>query len=315
MSRLLNWNCAFANTLTKTNIGSLGPQLTLLQTNTGTFEGTLITTGLETLSSTVANTLIATGTTTISDTFAATDTGTFANTFFTTIVETIFRTAQPADVSIEISQDGLNLTSPFNNALTALAIINKVNVAGTRGISQVAAQSGNANVSVATNSLIDGPMLVNFSHDVKSQVALKELGVLALVPGFAIQNSNVVAVSHIAGLALTAAEATAIPGGSVLTDSTTDGTNTTVDESDGVGDVLSVAVAVDVVQSGVNEYSPHDNVTTVASIVENMVNVSATSGISQITAQAGQANVSGAHNVLLIDGTFNANGSALNFNR
>ena len=79
--------------------------------------------------------------------------------------------------------------------------------------------------------------------------------------------------------------------------------------------MLSVAVAVDIVQSGINEYSPHDNVTSVSSIVENQVLVKATSGISQITSQAGTANTAGAHNVLLIDGTFRANGSELNFNQ
>ncbi|TDJ08679.1 MAG: hypothetical protein E2O71_03950 [Deltaproteobacteria bacterium] len=221
--------------------------------------------------------------------------------------------SQPADVSIEISQNGMNLTSPFNNSLKALAIVNKVGVTGTRGISQVLAQSGNSNVSVASNALIDGPMLVNFSHDFKSQVALKELGVLALVPGFALQNSNVVAVSHIAGLALTAAETTAQLT-AVLTDSTTVGGDSTIDESGG-DDVVSVAVAVDIIQNDVNEYSAHGNVTSVASLVENQVLVKATSGISQVIAQAGTANTAGAHNVLLIDGTFRANGSAFNFNQ
>jgi hypothetical protein len=268
-----------------------------------------------TLLDTSANTIIATGFDTILDTATSTETGTFANTVLTTVTETIVFNSQPADVSIEISQSGLNLTSPFNNSLKALAIVNKVGVTGTRGISQVTAQSGNSNVSVATNALIDGPMLVNFSHDVKSQVALKELGVLALVPGFAIQNSNVVAISHIAGLALTAAEISAQLSTDVdISNTTTAGgdiTNTTDEESD----VLSVAVAVDIVQSGVNEYSPHDNVTSVASLVENQVLVKATSGISQITAQAGTANTAGSHNVLLIDGTFNANGSAFNFNQ
>ncbi len=302
----------FLSTLTKTNVSG-GGTLTVLQTITSTDTGTIANTAIMTLLDTSAKTIIATGFDTILDTATSTETGTFANTVLTTVTETMIFNSQPADVSIEISQDGMNLTSPFNNSLKALAIVNSVGVTGTRGISQVQAQSGNSNVSVASNALIDGPMLVNFTHDVKSQVALKELGVLALVPGFALQNSNVVAVSHIAGLALTAAETTAQLT-AVLVDSTTDGTSTTLDESNG-DDVVSVAVAVDIIQNDVNEYSAHDNVTSVASLVSNQVLVKATSGISQVTAQAGTANTAGAHNVLLIDGTFRANGSAFNFNQ
>ncbi len=302
----------FLSTLTKTNI-SPGSSLTVLQTITSTDTGTIANTAIMTLLDTSANTIIATGFDTILDTATSTETGTFANTVLTTVTETMIFNSQPADVSIEISQNGMNLTSPFNNSLKALAIVNKVGVTGTRGISQVLAQSGNSNVSVASNALIDGPMLVNFSHDFKSQVALKELGVLALVPGFALQNSNVVAVSHIAGLALTAAETTAQLT-AVLTDSTTVGGDSTIDESGG-DDVVSVAVAVDIIQNDVNEYSAHGNVTSVASLVENQVLVKATSGISQVIAQAGTANTAGAHNVLLIDGTFRANGSAFNFNQ
>jgi hypothetical protein len=291
--------------------------LTLIQTHLGTDSGTIANTLSSTLQATAAGTIIYTGIDTLSETLLETDMGTLGNTAITTIIETMIFSGQPADVSIEISQDGLNMTSPFDNSLQAAALVNKVGVAGTRGISQVNAQVGNANVSVASNSLIDGPMLVNFSHDVVSQVALKEIGVLALVPGLALQNSTKATTAHIAGLALAAAESTAQVSSTVLTDTTTDGTTTTVDE-DCVAcgdDVIAVTVAVDIAHSDLNEYSPHGNVTSVASLVENQVGVRGTTGISQVTAQAGTANVAGSHNVLLIDGTFNANGTALNFNR
>ena len=320
------------NTLIETDTGSLGntsintlasdridpgSTLTIINTQISTDTGTFVNTALNTLLDTGLHTLAATGLDTILDTAVSTETGSFANTVLTTVTETIVFDSQPADVSIEISQDGLNLTSPFNNSLKALAIVNKVAVTGTRGISQVAAQSGNANVSVASNSLIDGDSLVGFARGIKSQVALKEMSVLTLVPGFALQNSTKATTAHIAGLALAAAETTAVLGksnGDILTDTTTDGTNTTVDEQ-GEDDVLSVAVAVDIVHSDINEYSPHDNVTSVSSLVENQVLVKATSGISQITAQSGTANTAGAHNVLLIDGSFTANGNAFNFNQ
>jgi hypothetical protein len=281
-----------ANTSLDTLIKSLDvTQFTIISTHQGTDTGTIAQTSLATLMDTSANTIVATGVDTLTETLLTTELGSIANTTITTLIETMVFSAQAADVSIEIAQDGLNLTSPFDNTLNALAIVNKVGVAGTRGISQVAAQSGVGNVSVASNSLLDGPMLVSFSHDVTSQVALKEIGVLALVPGLALQNSTKATTAHIAGLALAAAEATYL------------------DED------IGLVVAVDIAHSDINEYSPHGNQASVASLVENQVLVKATSGISQVTAQSGAANVAGAHNVLLIDGTFNANGSALNFNR
>ena len=297
----------FAQTLIKTLDDG---QFTIISTNLGSIANTLVSTSLATLTDTSANTIVATGVDTLLETLLTTEMGSIANTTITTLIETMIFSPQAADVSIEIAQDGLNFTSPFDNTLKALAIVNKVGVAGTRGISQVAAQSGVGNVSVASNSLIDGPMLVNFSHDVTSQVALKEIGVLALVPGLALQNSSAATTAHIAGLALTAAEATFETENKL--DTTIDATQTVSDDS---LEKASLVVAVDMVNNDINEYSPHGNSATVASLVENQVLVKATSGISQVTAQSGAANVAGAHNVLLIDGTFNANGSALNFNR
>jgi hypothetical protein len=212
----------------------------------------------------------------------------------TTIQESIFFTAVPANVSIEISQEDLSLSSPYSNLLKTGAIVNKVGVNNTAGLTQVAAQSGNANVSVASNSILDGPTLVDIVDATGNAVAAKEIGVLTLVPGFALQNSTKATTAHIAGLALAAAEATW-------------GTD--------CNDACGIAAAVDIVHSGINEYSPNGNTTLAAAVVENVVGVSATKGVTQVQAQAGSANVGGAHNLLLINGTFNANGPGLNFNR
>jgi hypothetical protein len=319
---------SIANTLIetyiKTQIGTLlGPiqTKTILNTVSDTDTGTIADTAISTLTNTRFDTITATGFGTALSTAIATETGSILNTLFSTVFETVDFHGQPADVSIEISQEGLNLSSPFANSLKTGLIVNKVNVIDSAGLTQVAAQAGNANVSVGTNSILDGPTLVDVAQTAQNAVAVKELGVLTLVPGFAIQNSTKATTAHIAGLALAAAEATAaLVQDNIVTDTTTDGTTTTTDEDlvlagDALGDVVSVATAVDIVHSGINEYSPNNNVTLAAAAVMNNVNVRATSGVSQVQAQAGSANVAGSHNLLLINGTFNANGQGLNFNR
>jgi hypothetical protein len=286
-----------ADTFLETVLYTAGPPLptasTVILTETGTHADTLAATNLSTFLSTSADTLVATGANTFINTGVATETGSHANTLITTIIETINATSAPLNVSIQIEQEGLNLSSPFTNVLKTGAIINKVGVNNSSGLTQVAAQSGNANVSVASNAILDGPTLVDIVKAANSSVAAKEIGVLTLVPGFALQNSTKATTAHIAGLALTAAE------GSHAIDDALGGTNP----------------AVEISHSGINEYSPNGNLTLAGAVVENVVGVSATSGVTQVQAQAGSANVGGAHNLLLINGTFNANGAGLNFNR
>jgi hypothetical protein len=270
-----------------TQLSSLGPftTRTLINTQLATDTGTMADTAINTLVSTSLGTLLATGINTGIGTNIVTETGSIANTSITTILETVLFTAAPGDVSIEISQEGLNLTSPYDNVLKTGAILNKVGVNNTSGLTQVAAQSGNANVAVGSNSILDGP----------NAVAAKEIGVLTLVPGFALQNSTKATTAHIAGLALAAASATA---------------------DQACNDIFcGVQAAVEIDHSDINEYSPHGNTTLAAALVENVVGVSATSGVTQVQAQAGGANVAGSHNLLLINGTFNGNGSGLNLNR
>lgn len=300
------------------NIGLLNTLITT-STLTATVTDTVTTTAFKTITSTSTDTLFATGLFTGVETNIGTHTATITDTIFSTTTETVTFEGQPADVSIEITQEGLNLTSPFSNNLQTGAIINQVTVLDSSGITQVQANAGNANVTVGTNSIIDGPMLVAFAGLNRNSVALKELGVMTLVPGWAVQNSTKVTTAHIAGLALTAAEATATTvgeNGTILTDTTTSGSDSTVDQEVSQSiDVIAVATAVDIIHRDINEYSPHDNNTVAAAIVRNLVNVTATTGVTQIQANAGSANVGGAHNLLLIDGTFRANGSGLNLNR
>jgi hypothetical protein len=271
---------------------------TVQATDTGTLANTAVTTVSETLIGTTANTTINT----LASTTLKTETGSVGNTLLKTVIETIFFDSQPADVSIEISQEGMNFTSPFNNSLTASGLENNVGVAATTGLTQIQANAGNANVSVASNSIVDGGTLVGLANHLTSQVALKELGALTLVPGFAVQNSNQVSIAHIAGMALAGAESAAVGTGSVVDDGTTAITDTDLD-------VQTVATAVDIAQADINEYSAHGNVTQIAGMVRNNVVARATSGITQIQAQAGSANSAGAHNMLLVDTRFGANGS------
>ena len=240
---------------------------TVAATNTGTWASTAVQTLLETSVDTIANTALRTAISTA----AGTNANTLLSTIVTTVSETIIYAGQAADVSIEISQAGLNMTSPFGNSLEASGLENNVGVAGTTGVTQVQSNVGNANVTVATNSILDGGQLVALAGEMSSEAGLKELGVLTLVPGLALQNSTAATTAHIAGLALAAAE-----GGAVVT-------------------------AVDIVQADINEYSPHSNVTDIMGLVRNNVAVRGTSGITQVQANAGSANVGGTHNVLLVN--------------
>lgn len=277
-----------ADTIIKTTGNS-----TITQTLTGSIGGTQANTSASTLAATTLETVANTTLRTVSSTVMTTETGSFANTTTTTVQETILFTAQPADVSIEISQEGLNLTSPFANVLEASGLENNVAVTSSAGVTQVQANTGNANVSVASNAILQGSALIGVANNISSQVALKELSVLTLVPGFALQNSTKATTAHIAGLALAAAESAAIPAVTTSDDGTL---ATSVTD-----DVLTINTAVDIVHSDINEYSPHGNNTQIAGLVRNRVSATGTSGITQVQANAGGANVSGAHSVLLVN--------------
>jgi hypothetical protein len=209
------------------------------------------------------------------------------------IQETLTFDSQPADVSIEISQDGLNLSSPFSNVLTAGALNNAVDLTGTSGINQVQANAGNANVTVATNSIINATVFSDLTFSA-GQVVLKNLSAITLVPGFAVQNSSSVSVAEIAGMALAAAEGSSDTlNEDILLD--TDGTT--------IRDrviAANIVTAVDISQVDIAEYSPHHNTANFGDI-NNRVAVLGTAGVTQIQANAGNANSGGVHNLIVYD--------------
>jgi len=287
---------------------------TIADTLAGTSTGTLLETSVSTLTATagsgatVLHSLDSTITDTTANTLARTTTGTslatITSTVLSTTVETVTFVGQPADVSVEISQAGLNYTSPFSNELVSGALNNTVTVTATSGLTQVGANAGNANVSVASSSIIDGGSLAA-ALGTGSTVANMQVAALTLVPGFAVQNSNALSLSQIASQALAAAAET-FTGTTDTTGSTISGSDsTTTTES-----AASVVSAVDIVQSDVNEYSPHNNSTLVSGDVNNSVTVVATSGITQVQANAGSANSASTHSVIIYESDIGTNGSA-----
>lgn len=209
------------------------------------------------------------------------------------IQETMTFDSQPADVSIEISSVGLDFTSPHANVLTAGDLNNVVDLRGTSGINQVQANAGNANVTVASNSIINATVFSDITFGA-GQVVLKNLSAVTLVPGFAVQNSTAVSTAEIAGMALAAAEGSSDTlNEDILLD--TDGTN--------VRDrviAANIVTAVDIRQEDISEYSPHNNTAALGDI-NNSVDVLGTAGVTQIQANAGNANSGGAHNLIVYD--------------
>ena len=245
---------------------------TIADTLAGTSTGTLLETSVSTITASGggASTLLSTIELTITDTtanpLARTTTGTALSTILSTVESTVAETVlffgQAADVSVEISQAGMNYTSPFSNELVSGALNNTVTVSATAGLTQVGANAGNANVSVASSSIVDGGSLAA-ALSTGNVIANMQVAALTLVPGFAVQNSNALSLTQIASQALAAAAET-FSG----TDATTvAGTNSTTTGA------ASVTAAIDIVQSDVNEYSPHNNSTLVSGDVNNTVAV------------------------------------------
>jgi len=189
--------------------------------------------------------------------------------------------AASAAVSFEVAQDNLNYTSPFDNLVITSGITQTVNVLSVAGLTNVQITGGAGNVSVASNGVLDGVQLFSITGTLSGTTVAgaTEVAALALTPGFALQNSNANA------LTLAAAVAIAGAGGS------------------------GGAAALDIQQSGVNEYSPHGNLALVNGTITQSVNVSAT-GITNVGVQAGAGNVQAAHTVILF-GTLNSIGTIL----
>ena len=278
-----------------------------------TTNSTISNTINETISSTIANTINETSSlekkavnpgsvsatltnaltisSTINETVASTIANTINETVAQTIVDGVFFAAQPADVSVEITQGTINSSSPYNNTIVdAGQIDNVVDVSLTSGITQVNAASGQANVQVAANSIVDGGVLVGLAA-FNNTVANKELGHAILCAGCGMQNSNISYLEQIVGVAEAAAEESAednIGNFDEMVDSAT-GLTTTMN--------ANVVTAIAINQGDVSEFSPHDNeINGTAVPFLNDVIVSDTTGITQVNAAAGQSNVQNSYN-------------------
>lgn len=187
-----------------------------------------------------------------------------------------------ATVSFEVSQEDLNYTSPYNNLFISPSITQSVTASGS-GIVNAQTTVGAGNVSIASNGLLDGVSLASITGSLSGSQAAAgaQVATLALTPGFALQNSN--------ANALTQAAAMAIAQGSL-------GVN---------------ATAIDVQQSGVDEYSPHDNVTLAAIGVTQTVNAVGIIGIGAVQTQVGAGNVQAAHTVIMFNPGVDGSAAAL----
>lgn len=280
---------------------------TASDTLAGTSTGTFLETSVTSISATGggASTLISTAEVTIADTtantLARTTTGTSLNTVSSTVLSTVLETVtfagQPADISVEISQAGMNYSSPFSNELISGALNNDVDVTATSGLTQVGANAGNANVSVASSSIVDGDSLANAlgAGPGSSSLPAMQVAALTLAPGFALQNSNALSLTQIASQALAAAAETFSGSDTSAGSSTTGSTFTSTTTAAGV------TAAIDIVQSDVSEYSPHNNTTLVSGDVNNEVTVAATSGVTQVQANAGSANAASTHSLIVYE--------------
>ena len=177
-----------------------------------------------------------------------------------------------ATVSFEVAQEDINYTSPFDNLHIVGSILQSITASGA-GIMNVQTTAGAGNVSIASNGLIDGVTLASITGtlNTSTNAAGAQVAALALTPGFALQNSN--------ANALTQAAAMAIAQGQV-------GLNVT---------------AIDVTQSGLNEYSPNNNVALHGAFLDQNVNAEGVVGIGNVQTQAGAGNVQAPHTVILFN--------------
>lgn len=210
-----------------------------------------------------------------------------ARTLNSTVVNSIIRnvtiteTFQPntATVSFEIEQDDINYSSPFDNVFSG-TVVATINATTTSGVTAVQSAIGAGNVSVSANGLLDATGLTDIVALMDSfPNAQMQTAVLALVPGMAVQNSNI--------NALVQAAANAIAG------------------SSGTADAAVPVTAIDAVQTGLNEFSPHGNVAAMGSVALT-VNAAGASGVSTVQTQVGAGNVQTSYSSILFssnDGT------------
>ena len=262
---------------------------TINETTAGGLEKTAVNPG--SVSATLSNTWASTISNTINETVASTIANTINETVATSTVDGVFFSSQPADVSVELTQGTVNSSSPFNNEIIdAGQIDNVVNVDLTSGITQVNAASGQANVQVSANSIVDGGVLVALAA-FNSSVGNKELGHAMLCAGCGMQNSNISYIEQIVGVAESAAEVSSennLGNFDEATDLLT-GLTTTMNAN------IVTAIAID--QGDVSEFSPHDNTINGTAVpFLNDVIVSDTTGITQVNAAAGQSNVQNSYN-------------------
>jgi hypothetical protein len=223
---------------------------------------------LETVTTSVANTLVSSITASgISETINEGGLSTVTSSI--TITELFSATV--ASVSFEVAQEGLNYTSPFDNLVITPTIVQSINVGSTSGLTNVHATAGSGNVSVASNGLFDGGVLASIIGTLSgtNNAGGTQAVALALTPGFALQNSN--------ALSLVQAAAVAVAGGLV----------------DGA------VSALDIQQSGVNEYSPHGNQLLVSGSIGQNLSIAGVSGLTNLGVQVGAGNVQAAHTTVL----------------
>lgn len=302
-------NETVSSTIADTTVSTIAHTTTdtLSQTVVSTLSKTVDAIGISggignTVTSTTSSTNVATIAETLNQTLNETVVSTIADTLKTTVTDGVFFSSQPADVSVEINMGTVNSNSPFSNSIVdAGSIDNVVDVELTSGITQVNAASGQANVQVSSNSVVDGDILVALGTElglVGSSVGLKEFAHAVVCPGCAVQNSNIAFIEQIAGVALAAAETTASAGAVDEANDTLTGLQTTM--------ANNIVSAIAINQDSVNEFSPHDNTIggTAVPILNDVV-VLDTTGITQVNAASGQSNVQNSYNnVIYSAGSF-----------
>lgn len=258
--------------------------------------------GLNSVVRTTVNTSARTTLNTSANTSANTALNTSINTLNQTILETVSYAGQPADVSIEVTESGLNVGSPFDNSLSALELINNVDATGTSGVTQIQQSTGVGNVIVGTNSILDGITLSDLAASGNTGMVASEIAGITLNPGAIALSPKNQMVTLIGKEALIAA-----------VESHT-GDVETYDASANTGESASITAAVDIVLEDVNENSPHGNSATIVGAVTNNATVVGTTGINQIQQAAGVSNVHSSSNVIVVDVSNLANGAAFSFN-
>jgi len=288
-----------ADTSVNTSASTL--QNTALNTSVNTIAQTLG--GLNTVLKTLVETTARTTTNTTANTSLNTSANTAINTVVSTTLETVLFAGQPADVSIEVTESGLNVGSPFDNSLSALELTNNIDIVGTSGITQIQQSTGVGNVIVGTTAVIDGVTLSDIASADPTGMVASEIAGITLNPGAVALSPKNQMVTLISKEALIAAVASHT------------GSDEAFDTGAGTGTSASVTAAVDIRLSDINENSPHRNSATIVGAVTNNANVVGTTGINQLQQAAGVSNVHSSSNLIVVDVSNLANGPAFGFNQ